>query len=72
MMIEIFLMLKFLNYFWIKVKKILIVYYFFFKEVLVGKILIVFLCKKYIFLKLNYYLNFNFNGLIFCCFILRV
>lgn len=46
--------------------------FFFFKEVPVGKTLIVFLCKKYIFSKLNYYLNFNFNGPTFRCFISRV
>lgn len=72
MMTETFLMPKFLNYSWIKVKKNLTVYLFFFKEVPVGKTLIVFLCKKYIFSKLNYYLNFNFNGPTFRCFISRV
>lgn len=72
MMTETFLMPKFLNYSWIKVKKTLTVYHFFFKEVPVGKTLIVFLCKKYIFSKLNYYLNFNFNGPTFRCFISRV
>lgn len=63
---------KILKLFLDKSNKLLTVYHFFFKEVPVGKTLIVFLCKKYIFSKLNYYLNFNLNGPTFRCFISRV
>lgn len=45
-MTETFLMPKFLNYSWIKVKKLWLFIIFFFKEVPVGKTLIVFYVKN--------------------------